>query len=160
MPDVEAFLIQSHVAAHEAGEEDVAGFVVQRWIDGDPFLLDSDGFEARGGGDGCYGAGVVGLYAADGDEVGAGLGEGVGDEVFEFADFVAAVGEAAGGDRMLVGFGEFGEVGLRYLLQSSLFAQIFTSPFGDNSLDRRGSNCTGEGPNKKFCFGMLLSFCT
>ena len=74
--------------------------------------MDGDGFEAGSGRDGCYGAGVVGLHAADGDEVGAGLGEGVGDEVFEFADFVAAVGEAAGKNglarRRSILVGEFG----------------------------------------------------
>jgi hypothetical protein len=43
-----------------------------------------------------------------------------------------------------------------YLLQSSRFAQIFTSPLGDSSLDSLGRNWTGDGPNKKLCFGMLL----
>jgi hypothetical protein len=81
---------------------------------------------------------VVALHAADGDERVAAFGDGVGDEVFEFSDFVAAVGETA----------VFGLVGVlwrdcriaTYLLQSSRFAHIFTSPFGDSSFVRRGRN--------------------
>jgi hypothetical protein len=59
----------------------------------DPFLLDKLAFQAKAG---CYAgdlAGVIGLNAADGDERVAGLGEGVWDEVFEFAGFVAAAGD-------------------------------------------------------------------
>jgi hypothetical protein len=81
------------------------------------------------------------LHAADGDERVAAFGDGVGDEVFELSDFVAAVGETA----------VFGLVGVlwrsvafcgiaTYLLQSSRFAHIFTSPFGDSSFVRRGRN--------------------
>ena len=58
----------------------------------DPVLLDDGGAEAVPGCDGGDLAGVVGLEAADGDQRVGLLGQGVGEEVFEFAGFVAAVG--------------------------------------------------------------------
>ena len=59
VPDIEALLVQPHVAAHDAREQDVARLVVQRRVDGDPLLLDGDGLEAGGGRDGGDGAGVA-----------------------------------------------------------------------------------------------------
>lgn len=58
-----------------------------------PVLLHKTGGEAGVCGGGGDLAGMVGLDAADGDEGRGVLGEGVGDEVLEFAGFVAAVGE-------------------------------------------------------------------
>jgi hypothetical protein len=43
---VEGLVVESDVAAHEARQQDVAGLVVERGVDGDPFLLHCDGFEA------------------------------------------------------------------------------------------------------------------
>lgn len=66
--------------------------MVPRVLPVDPFLLDELTFQAEGCGDAGDLAGVVGLDAADGDEGIAVGGEGVWDEVFEFAGFVAAAG--------------------------------------------------------------------
>lgn len=89
---MEALLVEPDVASHEPRKQDVARLLVERRVDGYPFLLNSDGFEPTGGGYGGHGARVVALHAADGDQSVAALGQGVCDEVFEFADFVAAVG--------------------------------------------------------------------
>ena len=44
--DMEGLVVKSDVAAHQTGQQDVAGLVVERGVDGDPFLLHCDGFEA------------------------------------------------------------------------------------------------------------------
>lgn len=71
---------------------DISYGMVPRVLPVDPFLLDELTFQAEGCGDAGDLAGVVGLDAADGDEGIAVGGEGVWDEVFEFAGFVAAAG--------------------------------------------------------------------
>ena len=87
--------VEADVRAHEAAHQDVARAVVGDVGPVHPVLLDEDAFEARVCGHRRDLAGVVGLDAADRHERVAALGEGVGEEVLELADLVAAEREAA-----------------------------------------------------------------
>ena len=60
----------------------------------DPTLLDEDALHAGLGGRRGHLARVIRLHAADRDERVAAVRQGVGDQVLEFANLVAAEGEA------------------------------------------------------------------
>lgn len=79
--DVEGLVVKTDVAAHQTGEQDVAGLVVERRVDRNPFLLYGDCFETRGGCCSGDGASVVTLYAADRDESVAAFRDGIGNEI-------------------------------------------------------------------------------
>ena len=94
MPDPEP-LVPMHpdIRAHQPGQLDVPYAAIHwivRRVTIDPLLLHEFAFQAHGGGDAGDLAGVVALHAADRDEGVAVLGQGVRDQVFEFAGFVAA----------------------------------------------------------------------
>ncbi|KAF7174320.1 hypothetical protein CNMCM5623_006928 [Aspergillus felis] len=91
--DPEAGGVQAYVCPHQPRQLDVAYLVITGVRPIDPVFLDEAGGEAGAGGSGGDLAGVVGLDAADGDEGCGVCGEGVGEQVLEFAGFVAAVGE-------------------------------------------------------------------
>jgi hypothetical protein len=81
------------IRAHQPRQLDVPYAAIHwivRRVTIDPFLLHEFAFQSHGGGDAGDLAGVVALHAADRDEGVAVLGEGVRDQVFEFAGFVAA----------------------------------------------------------------------
>ena len=91
--DVEAFVDQLDIGAHDAAEQDVADAVVDGVLMRHPAFLHQAALHADLGRDGRDHAGVVGLHAADRDQrVGIG-GDRVGDDVFELAQLVAAEGE-------------------------------------------------------------------
>ena len=92
--DVEAGGVEPDVAAHDAGQLDVADPARRRVGPVDPVLLHGHGAEPEVAGDAGDGAGVVGLHAADRDERVAALGERLGDEVLELAHLVAAERDA------------------------------------------------------------------
>lgn len=65
MLDTECRRIQSDITAHESRELNVADLFITRVFPVHPVFLDGSGFEAEACCDGCDGAGVVGLDAAD-----------------------------------------------------------------------------------------------
>ncbi len=92
--DVELFIDHLHVRAHHAAEQDIADAVVDGVLVRHPAFLHQAAFHADLGRDGRDHAGMVGLYATDRDQrVGIGS-DGIGDDVFELAQLVAAEGEA------------------------------------------------------------------
>ena len=92
--DVEAGLVEAHVATHDAGQLDVADDAVHRVAAVvDPALLHRDAPEAEVAGHPGDLAGVVGLHPADRHERVAALVEGLGDEVLQLAHLVAAEGD-------------------------------------------------------------------
>jgi hypothetical protein len=79
--DVEWLVVKTDITAHQTGKQDVAGLVVKRRVDRDPFLLYGDCFETRSGCCSGNGTSVVTLYASDRDESIAALRDGIGDEI-------------------------------------------------------------------------------
>lgn len=73
--------IQSHVAAHDAGQLDVADLLIARVLPLDPVLLYGRGLEAKLDGHRGDGTGVVGLDTTDGDESVSTLSESLSGEV-------------------------------------------------------------------------------
>ncbi len=88
-------VVEPDVAAHDAGQLDVADDAVDGVVVVDPVLLHGHGLEPEVVGHAGHLAGVVRLHAADGHERVAALGQGVGREVLELAHLVAAEGDAA-----------------------------------------------------------------
>ena len=92
--DIEAFIDQANVRAHDAAELNVADAVINRILVRDPGLLDETALHADLGGDRRDHAGVIRLHAADRDQCVGVRGDRVGDDVFELAQLVAAEREA------------------------------------------------------------------
>jgi len=92
--DIEALIDQADVGAHDARKHDVADPVIDSVLVRHPGFLHEAALHADLGGDRGDHAGVVRLHAADRDQrVGVG-GDRIGDDVFELAQLVAAIGEA------------------------------------------------------------------
>ena len=83
-----------HVGAHDPAQHDVADPVVDRILVRDPGLLHQPAFHPDLGRDRGHLTGVVRLHAADRHQRVGVRGNRVGDDVFELAQLVAAVGEA------------------------------------------------------------------
>lgn len=79
--DVEWLIVKSDIAAHQAGQQNVAGLVVKRRVNGDPFLLHSDCLETRSGRCSSDSTCVITLYASNGDQSIASFGDGVRNEI-------------------------------------------------------------------------------
>ena len=91
--DVETFIDQLDIGAHDAAEQDIADAVVDGVLMRHPAFLHQAALHADLGRNRCDHAGVVGLHAADRDQrVGIG-GDRIGDDVFELAQLVAAEGQ-------------------------------------------------------------------
>ena len=93
-PDVEALVDQLDLRPHHAAHQDVADPVVDGVLERHPALLHQAALHAELGGDRRDLARVVRLHPSDGDQ---GIGvrrDGVGHDVLELADLVAAEGEA------------------------------------------------------------------
>lgn len=84
MLDTECRGVKSHITAHEPRQLNVADLFIAGVFPVNPVFLDGGGFETELCGDGGYGAGVVGLDAADGDEGITALGLGLSGEVSVF----------------------------------------------------------------------------
>jgi hypothetical protein len=93
--DAEARGVQLDVRTEHAAQLDIADPVVKRIGPVHPALLHQVRLESRGRGRGGHLPGVVGLDPADGDQRVGSLRQGVGNQVFELPDLVAAEGEAA-----------------------------------------------------------------
>lgn len=91
MANVERLIVESDIATHEPGQENVAGLVVEGRVDWDPFFLDGDGFESRRCRNGCHGASVVALHSTDRYEGVAALRDGIRYQELQLADFVTTV---------------------------------------------------------------------
>ena len=92
--DVESCGIRAETATQYPRELDVADLVMGRLGPVDPVLLDGDGTEAQVAGHACHLPGGVGLDPAYRLQGVAPLLRGVGDQVLQLADLVAAEGDA------------------------------------------------------------------
>ena len=92
--DVEAFVDQFDIGAHQPAHHDVANAVVHRIAVWHPAFLHESAAHSELRRDGCDLAGVVGLHAANRDQrIGTGRDR-IRDNVLELAKFVAAKGES------------------------------------------------------------------
>ena len=92
--DIEAIIDQPHIGAHDAAQHDVADPVVNRVLVRHPALLHQPAFEADLGSNGRDHPSVVGLDAADRHQRIGARSDGIGHDVLELPELVAAEGQA------------------------------------------------------------------